>query len=63
MNFDHNVLVLGLGVSGLALARWQALRRTSRRTRESPPQLAALKVSADAVFVCFDMSACSMQPV
>ena len=43
---DQAVLILGLGASGLAMARWcqrQGARVTVADTRESPPQLAALQ--------------------
>ena len=43
----HQVLVLGLGQSGLAMARWcagQGAAVTVADTREAPPQLAALHV-------------------
>jgi UDP-N-acetylmuramoylalanine--D-glutamate ligase len=43
---DQDVLILGLGASGLAMARWctrQGARVTVADTREVPPQLAALK--------------------
>ncbi len=50
-----NVLVLGLGQSGLALARWcirSGARVTVADTRLEPPQLAALKSTlSQAVFV------------
>lgn len=42
---DRHVLVLGLGASGLAMARWcvrQGARVTVADTREAPPQLATL---------------------
>jgi UDP-N-acetylmuramoylalanine--D-glutamate ligase len=42
---DQHVLVLGLGLSGLAMARWclrQGARVTVADTREQPPQLEAL---------------------
>ena len=45
---DANVLVLGLGSSGLAMARWcvrQGARVTVADTREAPPQLAALRTT------------------
>ena len=45
---DQNILVLGLGASGLALARWCArcgARVTVADTRPSPPQLVALQGS------------------
>ena len=48
-NLAHqNILVLGLGASGLALARWCArcgARVTVADTRPAPPQLAALQTS------------------
>ena len=44
---DQNVLILGLGASGLAMARWciraGAAQVTVADTRAEPPQLAALK--------------------
>ena len=43
---DLHVLVLGLGLSGLAMARWcaaQGARVTVADTREAPPQLEALR--------------------
>lgn len=43
---DRHVLVLGLGLSGLAMARWCAARGarvTVADTREAPPQLEALR--------------------
>ncbi|MFV0679317.1 UDP-N-acetylmuramoyl-L-alanine--D-glutamate ligase [Ottowia sp.] len=43
---DQQVLVLGLGVSGLAMARWcanQGAQVTVADTREAPPQLPALR--------------------
>ncbi len=42
----HHVLILGLGVSGLAMARWCArsgAQVTVADTRDAPPQLAALQ--------------------
>ncbi len=52
---DLHVLVLGLGQSGLAMARWcvgQGARVTVADTREQPPQLAALREAArEARFV------------
>ena len=46
---DLPVLVLGLGASGLAMARWCArhgARVTVADTREAPPQLAAAVMRA-----------------
>ena len=43
---DLTVLVLGLGESGLAMARWSARCGATVRvwdSREAPPQLAALR--------------------
>ena len=43
---DQHVLILGLGASGLAMARWCArhgAQVTVADTREAPPQLAALR--------------------
>ena len=43
---DQHVLILGLGTSGLAMARWCARNGavvTVVDTRQSPPQLDALK--------------------
>ncbi|MES2977611.1 MAG: UDP-N-acetylmuramoyl-L-alanine--D-glutamate ligase [Pseudomonadota bacterium] len=52
---DKNVLVLGLGTSGLALARWCArfgATVTVADTRAEPPQLAALQAQVpQAMFV------------
>jgi len=56
---DQHILVLGLGASGLALARWCArsgARVTVADTRPAPPQLAALNIAVpDAEFVCSSM--------
>ena len=49
---DRHVLVLGLGASGLAMARWcvrQGARVTVVDTREAPPQLATLKAELPQV--------------
>jgi UDP-N-acetylmuramoylalanine--D-glutamate ligase len=52
---DLHVLILGLGASGLAMARWCArhgARVTVADTREAPPQLATLREELpDAAFV------------
>ncbi len=52
---DQPVLVLGLGASGLSMARWcvrQGARVTVADTREAPPQLGALRNDCpQAVFV------------
>lgn len=48
---DQTVLVLGLGISGLAMARWclrQGARVTVADTRAAPPQLAALRAECPA---------------
>ncbi|MEK9951516.1 MAG: UDP-N-acetylmuramoyl-L-alanine--D-glutamate ligase [Curvibacter sp.] len=49
---DQPVLILGLGVSGLAMARWcvrQGARVTVADTREAPPQLGALQAELPQV--------------
>lgn len=52
---DQHVLILGLGASGLAMARWCAREGASvtvADTREQPPQLAALRADCPrATFV------------
>ena len=57
---DKNILVLGLGSSGLALARWCArggAQVTVADTRAAPPQLHALQTSVPAAnFVHAEMS-------
>ncbi|MBI2725991.1 MAG: UDP-N-acetylmuramoyl-L-alanine--D-glutamate ligase [Polaromonas sp.] len=57
---QKNILVLGLGASGLALARWcvrHGARVTVADTRAAPPQLETLKSSLpDVVFVHSDMN-------
>jgi UDP-N-acetylmuramoylalanine--D-glutamate ligase len=48
---DQNILILGLGVSGLAMARWCARKGahvTVVDTREQPPQLQALRDTVPA---------------
>ena len=54
MNEQH-VLILGLGASGLSMARWcsrQGARVTVADTRETPPQLAVLRAECpEAQFV------------
>ncbi len=54
----QEVLVLGLGTSGLAMARWCArcgARVTVADTRPSPPQLQALRLAVpQATFICSD---------
>ena len=56
-----SVMVLGLGASGLAMARWCARLGASVTvvdTRSAPPQLAALQASVPAArFVCSPMDA------
>jgi len=58
MNYlkEQNVLILGLGISGLSMARWctrQGARVTVADTRTAPPQLAALQGDCpEARFVC-----------
>jgi UDP-N-acetylmuramoylalanine--D-glutamate ligase len=63
MNFlaDQHVLVLGLGASGLALARWcsrHGARVTVADTRAAPPQLEAFHTRVPtATFLCSAMDA------
>ena len=58
---DQHVLILGLGASGLAMARWCAragARVTVADTRDAPPQLATLRDELpDAGFVAGDFRA------
>ncbi len=58
---DRNVLVLGCGASGLAMARWCARRGaavTVADTREAPPQLPQLQADVPAArFVAGEFSA------
>lgn len=58
---DQRVLILGLGASGLAMARWCArhgAQVTVADTREAPPQLAALHAQVPgALFVSGPFSA------
>ena len=67
MNFltDKNVLILGLGASGLALARWCVrfgARVTVADTRLAPPQQDALRrLAPAAVFVCSPMDEALLQ--
>ena len=67
MNFlaDQNVLVLGLGASGLALARWCVrcgAHVTVADTRPAPPQLGGLQAQVPgAVFICSDMGAALLE--
>ena len=66
---DLHVLILGLGASGLAMARWCAAHGahvTVADTREAPPQLAVLQAELPAVrFVAgpFDAALVDGQPV
>jgi UDP-N-acetylmuramoylalanine--D-glutamate ligase len=66
---DLHVLILGLGASGLAMARWCASHGahvTVADTREAPPQLALLQAELPAVrFVAgpFSVALVDGQPV
>jgi UDP-N-acetylmuramoylalanine--D-glutamate ligase len=61
----HHVLILGLGASGLAMARWCARRGdqvTVADTRSAPPQLAALQRDVPAArFVTGPLDAALLQ--
>lgn len=66
---QQHVLILGLGASGLAMARWcasQGARVTVADTREAPPQLATLRVEwpeIDFIAGPFTASLVEGQPV
>jgi len=64
---DTNVLILGLGSSGLAMARWctrQGASVTVADTRAQPPQLDALRASMpQAQFVSGALSAALLEQV
>lgn len=61
---EQNVLILGLGISGLSMARWcarQGARVTVADTRETPPQRSALQAECpQARFVCSPFNASLM---
>jgi len=65
---DQPVLILGLGASGLSMARWcarEGARVTVADTREAPPQLVALQGECpDAVFIsgAFDEALLTREP-
>ena len=65
---DQPVLILGLGASGLSMARWctrQGARVTVADTREAPPQLEALRSECpQATFVsgAFDTGLLTREP-
>jgi UDP-N-acetylmuramoylalanine--D-glutamate ligase len=65
---DQHVLILGLGISGLSMARWCVRHGavvTVADTREAPPSLAALRAECpQAAFVAgpFDDSLLARQP-
>ena len=58
---DKNVLILGLGASGLAMARWcagQGARVRVWDSRSNPPQAAALAAEVQgSTFLCGDLGA------
>ena len=64
---DKNVLILGLGASGLAMARWcagQGARVRVWDSRANPPQAAALAAEvADSTFFSGDLTAASLDGV
>jgi len=61
----QSVLVLGLGLSGLAMARWcaaEGAQVTVADTRQDPPQLAALRDELpQAHFVCGDFTSALLE--
>ena len=65
---DQHVLILGLGISGLSMARWcvrHGARVTVADTRENPPSLAALRTecpSAEFVAGAFDDAVLARAP-
>ncbi len=62
---DHHILVLGLGLSGLAMARWCAshgAQVTVADTREAPPQLPGLRAEVpSARFIAGPLEASLLQ--
>jgi UDP-N-acetylmuramoylalanine--D-glutamate ligase len=62
---DQNVLILGLGISGLSMARWctrQGARVTVADTRPAPPQLLALQDACpQARFLCCPFDSALME--
>ena len=64
---DKNVLILGLGASGLAMARWcagQGARVRVWDSRENPPQAAALAAEiADSTFFSGELTAASLDGI
>ena len=64
---DKNVLILGLGASGLAMARWcagQGARVRVWDSRENPPQAAALAAEiADSTFFSGELTAESLDGI
>jgi UDP-N-acetylmuramoylalanine--D-glutamate ligase len=64
---DKNVLILGLGASGLAMARWcagQGARVRVWDSRANPPQAAALAAEVpDSAFFSGDLTAASLDGI
>jgi UDP-N-acetylmuramoylalanine--D-glutamate ligase len=67
INSTHTVLILGLGESGLACARWCAMQGATVRvvdTREQPPEIEALKhVAPQAQFISGELNPALLENV
>ena len=62
---NQSILILGLGASGLAMARWcvrQGAQVTVADTRQAPPELATLRQQLPGVgFVCAALDAALLE--